>query len=193
MYLFWRKELNRSGFQANLKTYSSYVFEKSGFLEKTGLCIDTYPFCIDTYCCGFEKQNFHYSMYRHMRAMNRLIMPFCIDTWCFASIHNVQFLRNRTLKAGCIDSWGYVSTHAGFASIHKPMYRYILGWKTKISETSKIRIFRTVSPFWPPFEALGSYLDVFSYKKGFGISGRFNYVGSSKTYCFVNFYGVDGV
>ena len=58
------------------------------------------------------------------------------------------------------------------------------------SETSKVRIFRTVSPFWPPFEAIGSYWDVLSYEMGFGIIGRLNYVGSLKTHRFVNFDGV---
>ena len=49
-------------------------------------------------------------------------------------------------------------------------------------------IFWTVSPFWPPFEALGSYWDVLSYKNGFVVSGRFNCVENSKTCRFVDFY-----
>ena len=82
---------------------------------------------------------------------------------------------------------GYVSIHRPYVSIHT-----VLG-KGKISENGFDRIFQTVGPFKSPFEALESLRDVLSYEMGFGISGRLNYVGSSKTYCFVNFYCVDDV
>ena len=58
------------------------------------------------------------------------------------------------------------------------------------SENGFDRIFQTVSPFQSPFEALGSLLNVFFYNEEFGISGRLNYVGSSKTYGFVEFCGM---
>ena len=60
--------------------------------------------------------------------------------------------------------------------------------KWKIAETSKIHIFRTVSPFWPPFEALGSYLDVFSYKIGLEVIRWLFYVVVLETYRCVDFY-----
>ena len=41
----------------------------------------------------------------------------------------------------------------------------------RILETLKSHIFRTVSPFRPPFEALGSLLNVLSYYVGFGNCG----------------------
>ena len=51
-------------------------------------------------------------------------------------------------------------------------------------KTLKTHIFRTVSPFWPPFEAIGSLSNVFSYHDGFGISSRLNCVGILETYRF---------
>ena len=52
----------------------------------------------------------------------------------------------------------------------------------------KIHIFRTVSPFWPPFEAIGSYLDVFSYKNGLVVIRWLFYVVVLETYRCVDFY-----